>query len=47
MPALRELSGVLLRSRSVLVLTGFPVDCGAVRVRRTAHRRGGDRGRAD
>ncbi|QNL44346.1 DUF4392 domain-containing protein [Oscillibacter hominis] len=30
MPALRELSGVLLRSRSVLVLTGFPVDCGAV-----------------
>ncbi|MBU5625926.1 DUF4392 domain-containing protein [Oscillibacter sp. MSJ-2] len=30
MPALRELSGVLLRSRSALVLTGFPVDCGTV-----------------
>lgn len=30
MPALRELSGVLLRSRCALVLTGFPVDCGAV-----------------
>lgn len=29
MPALGELTEVLLRSRTVLVLTGFPVDCGA------------------